>query len=367
MNKDGFSIIDIIVRLGFVLLVGIWCFTILRPFIGVMLWGMILAVALYPIFQWLKNCLGGRKNLAATLIALISIFIILGPVGIMAKSLADSINNLAIQIANGTLTVPAPPEDLENLPMIGDKVNRLWEIASVNLKEALKILEPQLTKLTPSLLSIAGNVGLAVIQFIFSIIIAVGFILNSKAINRHLTSFFERLTPTQGDKFIELAASTLRNVIRGVIGIAAIQTLLIGIGMILAGIPYAGILTLLCLVLTIIQIGPGLIVIASIIFAWSKMSTFVALLYTLWMIPAMLIDNFLKPVLMARGLPIPMLVIFIGVFGGTLAQGIIGLFIGPVVLGFGYELLGAWVYQDKNQLPVTNEETANIQQARRIN
>ena len=357
MNNDSVKIIDIITRLGFIGFVSAWCFILLRPFLGIVLWGTILAVAFYPIFQWLRARLGGRKNLAATLIALVSIVIIIGPVGIMAKSLAININDLVTDIVNGTLTVPPPPENLENIPVIGDKVNNLWGLASVNLEEALKILEPQLKKLGPVLLSIAGNASLAVLQFILSIIIATGFILNKDELNRNLNRFFHKLTPTKGQAFVQLASSTLRNVIRGVIGIAAIQTLLIGIGMILAGIPYAGILILLCLVLTIIQIGPGLIVLGTIIFAWSKMTTLVALLYTIWMIPAMLVDNFLKPVLMARGLPIPMLVIFIGVFGGTLVHGIIGLFIGPVILGFGYELWQAWI-NENNSLD-TQQSDAN--------
>ena len=357
MDNDSFKIIDIITKIGFIAFVSAWCFILLRPFIGIVLWGTILAVAFYPIFQWLKARLGGRKNLAATLIAIVSIFIIIGPVGIMVKSLASNINDLATEIVNGTLKVPPPPENLENIPLIGDQIDRLWQLASVNLEEALKILEPQLKKLAPTLLGIAGSASLAVLQFIVSIIIATGFILNKEKLNRNLTRFFHKLTPTKGQAFIQLASSTLRNVIRGVIGIAAIQTLLIGIGMILAGIPYAGILILLCLVLTIIQIGPGLIILATIIFAWSKMTTLVALLYTIWMIPTMLIDNFLKPVLMARGLPIPMLVIFIGVFGGTLAHGIIGLFIGPVVLGFGYELWQAWI--NENNSLGTEQSDAN--------
>jgi predicted PurR-regulated permease PerM len=133
-----------------------------------------------------------------------------------------------------------------------------------------------------------------------------------------------------------------------------IQTLLVGIGMGLAGIPSAGLLTLICLILTIIQIGPALIVIGTIIYAWSKMSALIAVIYTIWMLPAMLIDNVLKPVLMARGLPVPMLVIFLGVFGGTITHGIIGLFVGPVILAFGYELLQLWINNDSTV--VTEED-----------
>jgi predicted PurR-regulated permease PerM len=342
MNDSKFQVIDLIIRIAFVSLIGFWCFILLRPFIAIILWGTIIAVACYPIFQWLKNRIGGRANLAATLIALIFIAIILGPVGLMAKTLAENVNQLAENIGAGTLVVPSPPQNLDDLPLIGEPLNNIWQLASVNLKEALKIFEPQLQKLGTSLLGIVAGLSLGMLQFLVSIVIAAGLMLNARFLHQNLIRFASRITPTQGPAFLDLASSTLRNVIRGIIGVSALQTFLIGIAMIVAGIPSAGLLILICLVLTIIQIGPGLIVIGTIIFAWAKLNTLVALIYTIWMIPAMLIDNVLKPILMARGLPVPMLVIFIGVFGGTIAHGIIGLFIGPVVLAFGYELLKAW-------------------------
>jgi predicted PurR-regulated permease PerM len=304
------------------------------------------AIAFYPIFLWLKSLTGGRAKLAATLIALVSIAIIVGPVTVMAKALVDNAQNLAASIEAGTLVVPPPPEDIKNWPLVGQPLNNIWEVASVNLKQALKILQPQLQKLATNLLGIAAGVGLALLQFIISIIIAAALMLNTQTLNHKLTRFVSRLTPAQGEAFVKLASSTLRNVIRGVIGVSAIQTLLVGIGLIAAGIPAAGLLTLLCLVLTIIQIGPGLVVLPTLIFAWSTMNTLPALLLTIWMVPATLIDNVLKPVLMARGLPVPMLVILIGVFGGTLTYGIIGLFIGPVILALGYELMQAWINAD---------------------
>ena len=345
-NDKPSNLINTITKLSAIAFVVIWCFLLLRPFIGIVLWATILAVAFYPIFQWLKNILGGRKNLAAALIAIVSIGIIIGPVGLMAKSLVENLSTLASNIDNGTLMVPPPPDNIEQIPIIGEKINNLWQLASVNLEEAFKLLAPQIRVLGGKLLGVIANVALSMLQFILSIVIAIGFILNGKKINLSLVNFLSRLTPTKGEAFAQLAFSTLSNVIRGVIGIAVIQTLMAGMGMILFGIPSAGILTLICLILTIIQIGPGIIIIGTLIYMWSNVSTLVAVLYTVWMIPTMLIDNFLKPILMARGLPIPMLVIFIGVFGGTLLHGIIGLFIGPVVLGFGYELLQVWMNQD---------------------
>ena len=350
--SNNFKVIDIIIRISVLGFLGFWCFILLRPFISIVLWSTILAIALYPIFLWLKALMGGRAKLVAILITLVCIGIIVGPVSLMAKAVADNAVNLAESIKAGTLVVPPPPEDIKNLPLFGEPLNNIWQLASVNLKEALRILEPQLQKLATNLLAIAANVGLGLLQFILSIIIAAGLMLNAEVLQDKLTRFVTRLTPTQGQTFVKLASSTLRNVIRGVIGVAAIQTLLIGIGLIVAGIPAAGLLTLLCLALTIIQIGPGLVVLPTLIFAWLTMNTLVALLLTIWMIPATLIDNFLKPILMARGLPVPMLVIFIGVFGGTIAHGIIGLFIGPVILALGYELIRAWINADLSTVSI---------------
>ena len=352
MNNNNFKAIDFIIRICIISFIGIWCFALLRPFITLILWATILAVAFYPLFEWLKNHLSGRKNLAASLIALFGIAIILGPVGYMAKTLADNINDLVQSLLAGTLVLPAPPENLHKVPLFGEYVNNIWQLASVNMTDALIRLEPQIKKLGTYLLPITANISLAVLEFLFSIIISAFLMVNAKELSSKLSRFLTRITPTKGQKFIRLASATLRNIIRGVIGIAIIQTLIVGVGLITAGIPSAGLLTFICLILSIIQIGPGLIVFPSIIFIWfgSPMTTLTALIYTIWMIGATLIDNVLKPVLMARGLPIPMIVILLGVFGGTIMHGIIGLFLGPVVLALGYELLRVWIsdVQDKN-------------------
>jgi predicted PurR-regulated permease PerM len=155
----------------------------------------------------------------------------------------------------------------------------------------------------------------------------------------------------RGKPFVDLAAATIRNVARGVIGIALLQALLLGMGFLVAGIPGAGLLTIICLFLGIIQIGPAIVVIASIVWAWMDMSTVSALIFTVYMIPAMLLDNFLKPIVMSRGLSTPMVVIFVGVIGGTLAHGIIGLFIGPIVLAVAYEVVVYWVRGDAKASP----------------
>ena len=348
MKNSKFKIIDLIVTIGAISVIGIWCFILLRPFIALILWATVLAVAFYPLFEWLKNRLGGRKNLAATLIALATIAIILGPVALMAKTLIENINYLADNVIDRTLVLPPPPENLDKFPLIGDYVNNIWQLASVNIIDALEILEPQLKDLATYLLPITANTGLALITFLFSIVISAFLMINAKSLNRKLIRVICRITPTRGQEFIDLASSTLRNIIRGVMGIAIIQTSIVGIGLIVAGIPSAGLLTFICLILTIIQLGPGLIVFPTIIFAWLQMNTWTALIFSIWMFSSTLVDNLLKPILMARGLSIPMIVIIIGVFGGTIVHGIIGLFIGPVVLTLGYDILTMWANENKS-------------------
>ena len=152
-----------------------------------------------------------------------------------------------------------------------------------------------------------------------------------------------RAAPKMGAGFVELAHGTVRSVARGVVGISLIQSILFGIGAMVADIPLAGLWTFVAFILAIVQVGPGLVIIPVIIFAWSSMDTFSAAILTAYMVPVMLLDNVLKPIVMGRGLPVPMLVIFIGVIGGTIAHGLVGLFVGPIILAFGYELGRAWV------------------------
>jgi predicted PurR-regulated permease PerM len=338
--------INLVIRLFCLGLLFFWCFLLIRPFVTVLLWGGILAIAWFPIFLWLKSLLGGRANLAAVLRTLLCIGIIVGPVSAIAAILAGNLRTLAEHLATGGLVVPPPPASVAGWPVIGERLVTLWGQASANIGEFAGRFEPQLQQLAKTSLSIAASTGVTVLKFLVSIIIAGALTLDARNQSHWLTRFSERLAPGRGLALLKLSTTTVRNVSRGILGIAAIQSLLVGIGFVVAGIPAAGVLTLLCLLLAIIQIGPGLVVIPTLIFAWTTMEPSRALLLTLWMIPAMLVDNFLKPVLMARGLPVPMVVILVGVFGGVVAYGIIGLFVGPVLLGLAYELIRVWIGED---------------------
>ncbi len=261
----------------------------------------------------------------------------------MGQTLVGNINSLVESFLSGTLVFPPPPEIIQRIPVFGESLDNTWQLASVNILDALVKLEPQIKQLASYLLPITADISFALVEFLLSIIISLFLMINARRLNLKLTTFLKRLTPDKAEEFVDLASSTLRNVIRGIIGIAIVQTAIAGIGFVAVGMPSAGLLTLACLVLSIIQIGPTIVIIPSIIFIWLHASTLVAIIFSIWMMSATVIDNFLKPILMARGLSIPMVVIFLGVFGGTILHGIIGLFIGPVVLALGYDLLNLWI------------------------
>ncbi len=320
-----------------------WCFILIRPFIALLLWGTVIAVVLYPAFLRLSRRLGDRPKLAATLLTLVGAAIILGPVSLIITTAIDSIQTIATGLANDSLLVPPPPANITTLPLIGNPLTDIWQEASNNLALVLEKYRPQLEILATKLLALAGTASLGVLQFLVATVIAGGAMVNADGLVAGIRRVVKRLNPKQGEDFLVLAVATIRNVTRGVIGISVFQTFLLSLGFLVTVFPFAGLLIIACLILSIVQIGPGLVVLPSIIYAWSAMGTLKAIIFTVWMLAAGLSDNILKPVLMARGLPVPMLIIFVGVIGGTLVHGIIGLFIGPVILAVGYQLLRTWV------------------------
>lgn len=334
---------DVAIRLALVALIGYWSFLLLRHFLAVLIWAAILTVALQPIYTWLKRGFGGRSTPASFLLTAVALVVILGPVSTLGTSLVNNLSGFATGISEGTISVPPPPPNIAEWPFIGTKLSAFWEAASIELGEALATIKPQLIDAAGRVLGIIGNIGIGVIQFAVAIIIA-GFTYSRAAvIQDSVKSFAERAAPRMGEGFVDVAGETVRSVARGVVGISLIQAILFGIGALVAGIPFAGLWTSMVLILAIVQVGPALVIIPVIIFGWTSMDTVGAAILTAYMVPVMLLDNVLKPIVMGRGLPVPMLVIFIGVIGGTLAHGLIGLFVGPIVLTLAYELGRAWI------------------------
>lgn len=339
------------IRIGLVALLVLWCFDIVRPFIVPIIWGVIIAIAAYPGYLQLKRLLGGHGRLAAVLAAIILLIMVLGPTVMLTGTLVESTKGIADDLSDGSLTIPPPAESIRNWPFIGEDVDRFWRLASDNTRAALKQIEPQLKTAGTWLLSAAAGTGYAILQFIAAILIAGVIMANAGGGYDAAQRIATRLTGERGREIADLAESTVRSVARGILGVALIQTLLAGIGFIVAGVPAAGLWALLCLLLSVAQIGIFVILIPVIIYLFYTADLVVAIGFLIWSIPVGLIDNILKPILLGRGVKTPMVIIFMGAIGGFLASGIIGLFIGAVVLALSWELFLAWL----NTEPPTTE------------
>ncbi len=352
-------VIDMAIRLVLLGLFVYWSFLIVAPFLVIFVWAIILAVAIYPLFAWVRKHLGGRSGLTAFLITVLGLLIVLGPTAILAASLADSFDTLLAGLKSGTLAFPPPDPGIRDWPVVGIELHDTWTLASANLSAFLHQYQEPVMSVGSSLLGSVAGIGGSVLTFAASILIA-GFLYTSGPEHaRRARGFARRIVSNRGEGFVDLAGATIRNISRGVIGISLLQSFLAGLGLMVAGVPAAGLIAFGVLVLGIIQIGPTILLLPVIIWAWTAMGSGAALAFTVYMLPVALLDNVLKPIVMAKGLQTPMLVIFIGVIGGTLAHGLIGLFLGPVILAVFYELLVAWV----RQTPATDTEAATTEAA----
>ncbi len=345
--------VDVAIKIGLVGLLAVWCLEIVRPFMLPLIWGAIIAIASYPGFVRLAEGLGGRGRLAAGLWTIVGLILVLGPVGMLAAALVDNVQHLAAEIGAEGLRVPSPPDALATWPVIGQPAHQFWSLASTNLGAALGQVETQIKDLSGWLLATVANAGLGMLEFVIAVVIAGVFLAQAEGGGRAAYAVATRLAGARGPGLVRLAESTIRNVARGVLGTAMIQALLAGIGLIAAGVPAAGLLAFVCLILCTVQIGPGLVLIPSMIYLFMNADTMTAVLFTAWSIPVMLIDNVLKPYLMRRGADVPTVIILIGVVGGLLAYGLIGVFLGPVVISLGFELLRAWVHGEHAALKET--------------
>jgi len=346
-EKIDAKIIEIGIRLALLSLLIFWSVMIIRPFIGIAVWSIVLAVALYPVFEQMTKWLGGRRRLAAALITILGLLIVIGPTTWLGLGLVDSLKTLYERLESGSMFIPPPVETVKSWPLIGKQFFQFWDLASTNLQAALVKAGPLLKPAGSWLLDEAKSAGTGILQFLISVIIA-GFLLSPGPwLAESVAAFLRRLVSKRGEEFLQLAGATIRNVSQGVIGVSLLQALLAGIGLMAAGVPNASLIAFGVLILGIVQIGPSLILIPVIIWSWMTMETTAALIFTAYMVPVNLLDNVLRPIIMTRGLTTPMLVILIGVIGGTLFHGIIGIFVGPIVLAVAWNLLIAWMRDDE--------------------
>ena len=342
---------DFVVRLAFLGLFAWWSLDLVRPFLPIVVWAILLAAALYPAFAWLARRLGGRRRLAAALVTLALLGLVVGPASLLGASLVDSVAWIASGLQSGSLRVPSPPPALDTWPLIGAPLDDAWTLASTNLDGALAKYGPAMLPAGGVILGYVAGLGADLVKFLLSTVIAGCLLVPGPRLAAGARAFASRIVAPRGAEFVDLAGATIRNVSRGVIGVALIQSLLAGLVLIAADVPGAGLIAFAALVLCIVQIGPAPVLLPVLIWAWMTQSATMALILTVVLVPVTLLDNVLKPILMGRGLPTPLLVILTGVIGGTLTHGLLGLFLGPVILAVFYELVVAWVRLDTPLTP----------------
>ena len=346
-NRSSEQVIQIAIRLSFLAGLIIWCVVIVRPFISILAWSAVLAVALYPLHAWLSDNLGQRRKLSASIVTVLAAAVVIVPATWLAVGLVEGLRTIYERLGSERQLVPSPPTAIKDWLFVGEWLYNLWNQASTNLEAVLKELVPYLKPLLLALLGMVGDMGIGALKFVVALILA-GFLLPSglRWVKASRT-IVARLLPQRSQDFVGLAGTTIRTVSQGVIGIALVQAFLIGIGLKFAGIASAGLLAFVVMILSILQIGAAPVLIPCVIWIWMTKDFAPALLVTVYLVVVGLADNVLRPLLMGRGLTTPIPVIFIGLLGGTLAHGIIGLFIGPIVLAVGWELLMVWIRDDQ--------------------
>jgi predicted PurR-regulated permease PerM len=357
---SGEDVIQFAIRLGLLAFLIYWTTLLIRPFVPILAWSIVLAVAFHPVFESLSGALGRRPKLAATILTVINLAIVIGPATWLGLSAVDGLKAIAGNLGAGNLTVPSPPEGVKDWPLIGPQLYELWNQAFNNIRSALREVAPYLKPLAGTMLSLAGNAGVGTLQFLMAVAVA-GFLFpyGSQLVAAG-RGFLYRIVPEQSEHFLELAGATIRAVSQGVIGVAIVQSLLAGIGFKLAGIPSAGLLAFAVMLLAIVQIGAAIVLFPVVIWIWFDKDFTTALLLTIFLVIVGILDNVLKPLVMGRGLTTPTIVIFVGVIGGTLAHGIVGLFIGPIILSLAWELTVAWIRTDRSKAESLSDRPSNV-------
>jgi predicted PurR-regulated permease PerM len=328
-------------KIGFVGLLVVLSYLILKPFLFVIMWGIIIAVGIYPLFKKLSTLLGNRKKLAAAIITLFALALLIVPSYFLMGSAIGGIKNLATELEAGTFTIPPPSEDVAEWPLIGKPVYDAWKLASVNIESAVKAFEPQIKEFASNILSGILGLGSTVLLTLVSIIIAGALLAKADSAELVARKAFKILIGKRGEGFTELAGATIRSVVQGVLGVAFIQSVLSGIVMLIFNIPIAGLWALIVLFLAIIQLPPLIILIPVSIYGFSILDTTSAIIFLVLSIIISLSDALLKPIFLGRGVDVPTLVILLGAIGGMMVSGVIGLFVGAVVLAIAYKVYQA--------------------------
>ena len=344
-------LLDVLIRAGLILAMAMLCYQVFSPFLHLMVWALILAVTLYPLHQSLASKIGGKQGLAATLLVVVGVVLIVVPTAMLMSSLGDSVHQLVNDVQNNTLKIPAPRPGVEAWPVVGKKIHDVWSKAHADLPALVQSMQPKIGELAKTALGFVASIGGGLLQFMASFIIAGIIMAFGQSGSRGSLAIFERLVGNaRGSEFASLSTATIRAVAQGVIGVALIQAIIVGVALLVAGVPWAGVLAVIVLVLGIAQVPALLVTLPAIVYIWSSgaYSTAAAIAYTVLLVLSGMADNVLKPLMLGRGVDAPMPVILLGALGGMATAGILGMFVGATLLTLGYQIFMGWVAANPN-------------------
>jgi len=352
--RDERRLLDVLIRAGLALALVMLCYRIFSPFLVLMVWSLILAVTLYPLHQWLATRMGGRTGWAATLISLLGVALIVAPTAVLLSSIGDSVDRLVDEVQQNTLEIPPPKPGIAKWPVVGPEIHAAWQLAHDDLPALVKSLQPQLGDLVKAALAMVASIGVGLLAFVAAFIVAGIIMAFGKGGDRASHAIFARIFGYQhGDEFTTLSVATIRAVAQGVIGIAFIQAILVGLVLLLAGVPLAGVLAVVVLVLGVAQVPALIVTLPAIAYIWMSgaYETGPAVVNSVLLFVAGMADNVLKPLMLGRGVDAPMPVILLGALGGMATAGIVGLFVGAVLLALGYQIFMSWVAANPEAKP----------------
>jgi predicted PurR-regulated permease PerM len=324
-------------------------FLVLQPFLAATVWAVTLVVATWPLMLRLQSAFGGRRAPAAALMTLVLVFLVLLPI-LMAISAITSHASflLGLPAAASAAHLPAPPAWLSDVPLLGQPAAEKWKsLAEGSTGDLVQLVRPYVMSVTQWFLLAAGSFAQVLLHLLLTIGIAAILYAKGETAADWSRRFGRRLAAKRGEDVVVLAGQAIRGVALGVVVTALAQTLLTGIALVAAGVPQAGLLTAVTLLFCVAQIGPILVILPSIIWLFATGQTMAAAVLIAIGIPAMLMDNVLRPILIRRGADLPLLLILVGVIGGLFAFGVLGLFLGPVILAVTYTLLQHWIAEEK--------------------
>jgi len=340
------QLLEVLIRAGLLGAFVVLCYRVFAPFLTLLLWALILAVTLYPLHQSIARRLGGNRGLAATIIVLVGSLSIVTPTVVLVSSFEGSVRKFVSDAQQNKLEIPAPHEGVREWPIVGERIHDVWSKAHADLPGLIQSMQPQILELARKALVLGANIAVMELQFLASFVIAGILMAYGETGARLGRAISVRIVGGErGERFARLSTATIRAVAQGVVGIAFVQAVLIGVALLVADVPWAGVLAGITLVLSVAQV-PALVVTLPVIgYIWSSgsYSTGTAILHTIVLLLAGMVDNALKPLMLGRGVDAPMPVVLLGALGGLATAGILGMFVGATLLALGHQMFMVWL------------------------